>query len=425
MTMETAPDATREMNKRVRFAEEPSTAPTASSTKSAKLSPKTAALNSLHSFTASLHSNLKPIFDNLGEEWLDIISRHRSKMLQATKMIDDDDFIPRSARNSSKFEFYVPKSVEDLPEFTEIKDETETIVLTYRKALKQQILKVMKVEIEQLEKRAQLLFIKGCYMITKATLISESSSLATIHHTVATIMEFNHAPILENVGISYEEFNAAYKLEHVIATYPPVLTPLDNQTNEDFDAARIKQSFPSKTNILATLIHPLDVLLAREKAIEIDLSLKKLNAEEAQGKANEDTQDRIDAEMSIDNELISERIRKETNESTKSLRSELGQLKKLVRDLTNQGNNSEPKKATRGRQPTRGASLKKKSKQQKGRKTNADPSPPPRRDRSKSRSRSPAASRRKKPPAQKAAGRDSDSSTKRRKKKPSRQRTKK
>ena len=69
-------------------------------------------------------------------------------MLQATKMMDDDDFIPRSARNSSKFEFYVPKSVEDLPEFAEIKDETETIVMNYRKALKQQILKVMKVEIE-------------------------------------------------------------------------------------------------------------------------------------------------------------------------------------------------------------------------------------------------------------------------------------
>ena len=415
----------QETNKRVRFSEEPSSLPSALSTKSSKLSPKTVALSSLRSFTATLQPNLKPIFTNLGEEWLDIVSRHRTKMLQVMKMMNDEDFIPRSARTVN-FTFHVPKSVEDLAEFTEIKEETEAIVLKYRKDLKSQILKAMKLEIEQLETRAKILFIKATNMIIKATLISTSAPLTTIHPIAATIMEYNHAKILENVGITLDEFNEAYKSEHAIATYPPVFAPVEDQTTEAYDAERIKQSFPSKTNIIATLVTPLDRLLEREKEIEIDISLKKLNAEEEQGKSNEDTQQRMDTEVSVDKELISELISKATAEKTKSIRSELGQLKKMVRELKNPSSNSETKKEKRGRKPQGGASSKKKNTKATGKKPgNKTGTHPSRRDRSRSRSRSPSAPRRKKQPARKADDQDSDSSSKRRKKKTARQRTRK
>ena len=86
----------------------------------------------------------------------------------------------------------------------------------------------MKLEIGQWKTRAQLHFVRAIKMIIKATLISTSAPLTILHPIAATIMKYNHTKMLENVVITLDKFNAAYKSNHAIATYPPVFTPVED-----------------------------------------------------------------------------------------------------------------------------------------------------------------------------------------------------
>ena len=55
-------------------------------------------------------------------------------------MDDDSEFIPRSARMVN-FGFRVTKVVENSPEFLAIKADIDTLVLEFKLALKQQVMK--------------------------------------------------------------------------------------------------------------------------------------------------------------------------------------------------------------------------------------------------------------------------------------------
>ena len=346
MTENAASATSTQVKKRVRFDEDP----TPTIKRSTKLqSPKALALSSLHLFCATLQPNLAPIFKSIGTEWIDIVSKHRSTITKAQKMVDDDDFIPRSARKVD-FQFYVSTDVENSPEFTAIKEETDAIVVNFRKTCKDQILKVMQVEVRILEARAKTFFVASIAKITKATLISNQNALPTLHKVVNTIMELNHELLLDETGISNSDFNDAYTLQNTLTTFPFPDDPVAGYAQEAHAQDRITAAAPSKINIIATLITPISELLSRERQIEVDISLKKLMTTDEQEAANEATQTRMDVETSIDKELISEMINKATAEKTRTLRSELGQIKKLVKDL------GDAKNTRRGQKPKGGAS---------------------------------------------------------------------
>ena len=400
MAEDTAPTTSAQARKRVRSEETRNDAPKSATTKN--LSPKALALSSISRFSETLQHDLGTIFKQLGTEWIDIITKYRSKLDQADKMLEDDDYIPHSVP-AVDFKFFVPKEMEDNAEFTIIKEETAATILEFRKTLKRQILKSMRVEIALLEQRAKKHFLHAVTTVTKATLISTRANVATIHRVVNTIMEFNHETILDETGITYDEFCAAYKLAHALNSFPleDNPDPTSDTTPEAHHQQRVLDAFPSKTNILATLITPVTILISREKEVEVEISLKKLLTIGNLDKSCEETQTRMDLEGNVDTELLKEMINKATVDKTKTLRSELGQLKKLVKDMGS-------KKEGRGQPGGASKNTKKSSKKPKGKSAKGTPSSQP--------SPSPSANHnRRKPRGQRADAQDKDSSSNRKK----------
>ena len=358
MAEETAPTTSVNANKRVRFDNIKDDAPKKTTTKAK--SPKALALDSIGSFSEMLQPDLGTIFKNLGTEWIDIIVKYRSKATQVTKMIEDDDYIPHSVPTVD-FKFFVSREAEDNAEFTVIKEDTDAAILEFRKTLKSQIIKAMKVEITLLEQRAKKHFLHAITTVTNATLISNRVNVARTNRIINTLMEFNHEQLLDQSGLTYEEFCDAFKLANAITSFPFTddPDPLSHITDDEHRQQRIKDAAPSKINIIATLITPIDIFIARELDIETSISLKKLLTTEAVEKSSEDTQTRMDLEGSVDTELLKEMIDKSTVDKTKSLRSEIGQLKKLVKDLSS-------KKGGRGQAGGASTTLKKSTKKPRG-----------------------------------------------------------
>jgi len=85
---------------------------------------------------------------------------------------------------------------------------------------------------------------------------------------------------------------------------------------------------PAKLILLGAFTCPGIAYLARIEEIEIYLSLKKLLTTNTLEKVTEATKNRLDIEISIDNELLEEVVRKKVAAKTKKLNAEIGQLKK-------------------------------------------------------------------------------------------------
>ena len=151
MTSETASDAMKNTNKRVRTEEPTSALQGLPSTThvSTNQSPKGCALTSVSTFAVTLRRHLSPIVKKAAESHIDLLHKLITKMNQFTKMDDDSDFIPRSARMVN-FDFRVTKKVENSPEFLAIQADTNTLVQEFRQALKQKIKQTLKIEIDLL-----------------------------------------------------------------------------------------------------------------------------------------------------------------------------------------------------------------------------------------------------------------------------------
>ena len=382
MASDSAPTQTEQQGKRVRFEEANSTSPKLK--KAQPTSPKTAATSTLSSFSEALQHDLGSIFLNLGKQWIDIIAKYRSKTNQLMKMANDEEFIPRSAR--IEFEFYVSKPVENSDEFTTIKGDTDALIINFRKALKSQIMKVMRLEISNLEKEANDFFVNAVATVARATLIHSHSPVSNLHTIVSTIMESHHDSILDETGMTYEQFCELYKNNNSLQQFPlPIAVDDDNLGEEALLLAtqrRTAESVPTRINLIATLVTPIITLLSREKEIEAVVSLKKLLHIDQQEKANSDTQARMDVEHSIDHQLVNELIVKTTAESTKNLRSEIGQLKKQLNDLN--GGKNERRGPKGGASSTKNKTTKKQRRNKRGdnSRRSASPSRPPPRKKS-------------------------------------------
>ena len=127
--------------------------------------------------------------------------------------------------------------------------------------------------------------------------------------------------------------------------------------------ARI-ESIPAKDIVLGAFTRPGTSYFARIEEIKIDISLKKLNTINTLEEATEATAERLDSEVSVDNDLLEDIIQKKVAARTKNLSSELGQLKKQMASLNKGKGNVTPtttKKDRRGRPAkTPGASTTKK-----------------------------------------------------------------
>ena len=373
-------------NKRVRF-DEPTHPPTDMPkllTANATLTPKAASTQSVRSFAATLRKHLSPILLEAGLSHIENLHKWNTKCSQLQKMKDDDEFIPRSARLGD-FEFRVSKQVEASPEFLEVQAATNILMQDFRLALKSQVMKTLKIEINILTERLYENLARECFKIVQATLISDGK-IAQPHVIFSTLINNHWEVLLEHFTVSRDEFCSVYKHVFALAEFPLAQTrhlPADadattlalttgpfndmgQYTQADLNDQEPPGPAPDQTgaieerdlarscldNIFSTIITPHKLYFSREENIEIDITLKKLKKTTETEDAATSAKARLDLEASAPPELVHDLIRGQVAAENRDIKAELGQLKKQLAALSATGT----KNKRRGPKKTGGAS---------------------------------------------------------------------
>ena len=360
-------------DKRVRF-EEPTSA-TSIISPSPKIkqnsSPKGVALHLVRIFVTSLRPHLSPIILKAGESHLDHLHKLLTKVRQLTKMEDDAEFIPRSAR-LVEFEFRTSKKVEDSPEFQTVKADTISLVSEFRLALKAKIIATLKIEIALLRTEMYENLMQSIHKCITAHLISDQKNL-DVHQIVSIMIKYHFTELFDHTDLKYDEFIMIYKKTHELQVFPiQTTTPIqaepmavddgqDDSATTDADNALRPLAQSSKFIIFSVFTAPGRAYFTRATDIEIELTLKKFHSTDTQEEATVLTATRLTNETSVDNDLLESLITTQVSNRTKKLNSELGQLKKQLALLTantkSSNRTSAPVKTQRGRPTkTRGAS---------------------------------------------------------------------
>jgi hypothetical protein len=141
--MENATDTNKRPKQRVRFAS--NTMQSGNTDTNNAKPPMVLAEAKVRSFVASLHSELASIIEKLAKEHLTLLSKLHIKKNMLKKLEDNEDFIPRSAR--IEFRLTGSKRTELSAEFIALQEETTIMVQTYRKALREQVIKSLRIDI--------------------------------------------------------------------------------------------------------------------------------------------------------------------------------------------------------------------------------------------------------------------------------------
>ena len=119
-------------------------------------------------------------------------------------MDDDSEFIPCSTRMVN-FYFRVTKKVENSPEFMTIKAGTYTIVLEFKLALKQKIMKTLQVECDFLRAELYKHICIDLHMVVQAFLITEQVKVDP-HKAISIFLHYQLKELCDQTDLRLEEF---------------------------------------------------------------------------------------------------------------------------------------------------------------------------------------------------------------------------
>ena len=112
-------------------------------------SPMAAARESIATTAASLQPKLASVLSRLAVDYLVCCHKHYQKGLQVKRFTDDEDWIPKSARNN--FDLKGSKLVEQDEEYTTLVAESQDLVDTFRKDLRGKIFAATKLEVKKMK----------------------------------------------------------------------------------------------------------------------------------------------------------------------------------------------------------------------------------------------------------------------------------
>ena len=160
---------------------------------------------SIQAFVASLWPKLSTILARLGNEYLLCLHKEISKSEQVTKLENEDDYIPISAR--VKFSLRNSKLVEQEEDYKTLVAETNDLVEAFQKNLKSKILAATKLEVKKLKAAKLDTLTLNLRMCVESCLLYETSSTQTVNidkflHTLL----FLYNNIFEDIDIIKAEF---------------------------------------------------------------------------------------------------------------------------------------------------------------------------------------------------------------------------
>jgi hypothetical protein len=289
--MEAATNATHQ-SKRTRFADDDDTASATSNDKAPSTAPpKGLAAAFIRSFVASLQPDLAKIVEKLGYEHMSLLGKLDNKKTQVQRLQDSEDLIPRSARLN--FKLNVSKRAEQRQEFTALVEETDKLVESYRKGLRDQIIKASKIEIKAIEDELRIHLCKACRIITKSFLVTTRDT-GDPDKKVYIMMESFLDALSVNCKMTKAEFVALYKETHDLEDFP---TGIDIEDVLDTQPDTIPQDIRRLKEIIeGVFVTSFLNFKQQQQQNEVALELKRICAGYF---TNRDT---ADAVMAIDNE---------------------------------------------------------------------------------------------------------------------------
>jgi hypothetical protein len=106
---------------------------------------RTIAEHLVATLATSLHQQLAPIINSLGQEHIALLNKREQKQKAIQRLIDNEEALPRSAR--LHFSLTVSKRIESNPEYINLRDEANKIINKCSKDLKTIIIKTAQLEL--------------------------------------------------------------------------------------------------------------------------------------------------------------------------------------------------------------------------------------------------------------------------------------
>ena len=314
--------------------------------------PKALAIAFVKSHSASLQPQVGSILERLGTQHLNLLSKRHQKTVQITKMEQNKDFIPRSAR--IEFSFHMTKEAMESPDFQTLQTNTEAKIQEFRHFLKRQIIDATKLEETVLLHQIQDDFIHALrhvihtFLTANSVPITPTNIQATIKTIISDQLLFKHCKLTPETFVQRANtilpdlFDSPSQtttepMDHsdslVIQGYTPYNPGLINPTGTNSPnqtvplpvelnhiTQTIKQAFK------AIFVTAWDQFLDQVQKNRITHELSKLNTTVFDAPATEKAATILDNEVSADRATLDALIVEKTQAVTKQLTQQIKQL---------------------------------------------------------------------------------------------------
>ena len=112
------------------------------------------------------------------------------------------------------------QEAEQSEEFSTLKEEIDRIITDCWKSLKEQVKKLIKLEIEIQEQELQDNFIEAIKLITGGFVINANRTTNT-DTVFSALMDSYHERLLKYTHMNQYQFKESYKAKHMLTTFPP------------------------------------------------------------------------------------------------------------------------------------------------------------------------------------------------------------
>jgi hypothetical protein len=340
--------------------------------------PKTLAESFIRGHVASLQPQIATILEKLGCQHIQLLAKLDNKTKQVTRMEEDDEFTPRSAR--VEFQFHMSKEATESAEFASLKEKTELDLTAFRKTLKGHIIEATRIERNIIHKSVIKDLVTSIRILTESFLVVADKK-SNVDEIVAQLMDQHHEKLLKHCNISLDEFKTAYKDEHKLGHFPdhPRHTgwgtsggwgtttststrtggwgsanasanssrffgqgrPSDSTTVSDDGAVALQEQAqpnvfdhaPLYRALEAVFITAWDEYLSQCRKNNIAIQLKKLETQHFLEKATSDASMDLDDETAVSRPQLKELIAKAMKEENKRLKTEVERLSNNVNRL--------------------------------------------------------------------------------------------
>ena len=377
--------------KRVRIDPQPREGNTANQTNSSRVSPTQKAEEQLERGIASRPTELQQLMSYHGKRILKLQRDIFNKKNTYKKMEDNQDYIPRSAKINFQLTFSKETEERDEERTSTLRERAEEAKNLFQTTVKTLIIQAAKEDRATLKYRLWEETAIAMHSITKSHIISGNITGEPCPHTMVhnVLRNCSGDTLIEYYGgMTINDFLTAYIKTHGLATMPAAVEI--NAVPDDLEA-------PDRDELLAAAhaatnhvtnrgitrlykffmecIHdPWEAFLKQTDLNEKALALKQINAEVIEGQATEDTAMQVDQEVPADrqqlNDLISNKVRAETQKLQKQIKEQSNMLQQLLQANKDASNNDNGNFNRRGQSQPGASNNKKKSGQQSNRKQN-------------------------------------------------------